>query len=120
MKITGRLFKTRSARGIIDLNNGGVSPSLRIATEALVPAGIAICRRKRLIASKNKKTAGLCAPGGFCFKYLSLRQSERNECRLVDCRRRGKPLVGLIGGERLSGQRPQQSVYFTCVVTHLL
>jgi hypothetical protein len=39
MKITGRLFKTRSARGIIDLNNGGVSPSLRIVTEALVPAG---------------------------------------------------------------------------------
>ena len=115
MKITGRLFKTRSARGIIDLNNGGVSPSLRIATEAL-----AICRRKRLIASKNKKTAGLCAPGGFYFRYLSLRQSERNECRLVDCRRRGEPLVGLIGGERLSGQRPQQSVYFTCVVTHLL
>jgi hypothetical protein len=26
-------------RGIIDLNNGGLSPSLRIATQALVPAG---------------------------------------------------------------------------------
>ena len=26
-------------RGMVDLNNGGLSPSLRIVTEALVPAG---------------------------------------------------------------------------------
>ena len=57
MKITGLLFKTRSAsRGMIDLNNGGLSPSLRIATEALVAAGgknkknrRAFCARRLLV-----------------------------------------------------------------------
>src|SRR5438477_2914633 len=42
------------------------------------------------------------------------------ECRLVDHRRRGQPLIGLVGGECLPGQRPEQSIHLTRVVAHLL
>src|SRR5688500_10199778 len=44
-------------RGIINLNNGGVSPSPRIVTEALGPLHLATGRRDRLYDVANTRTA---------------------------------------------------------------
>src|SRR5438067_2701737 len=49
-----------------------------------------------------------------------LAQPEGIECRLVDRRRRGEPLIGLVSGERLPGHRPEQSIHLTLVIAHLL
>src|SRR5206468_10784487 len=49
-----------------------------------------------------------------------LSHPEGIERRLVDCRSRGKSLVGLVGTERLAGYRPEQSIHVTPVVAHLL
>src|SRR5439155_19668521 len=50
----------------------------------------------------------------------SLSHPEGIQRRLIDRRRRGEPLIGLVGGERLPGQRPEQSIHLTRVVAHLL
>src|SRR5438445_5329902 len=49
-----------------------------------------------------------------------LAQPEGIECRLVDRRRGGEPLIGLVGGERLPGHRPKQPIHLTLVIAHLL
>src|SRR6266498_2640977 len=49
-----------------------------------------------------------------------LSHPEGIERRLIDRRRRGEPLIGLVGGERLAGQRPEQSIHVTPVIAHLL
>src|SRR5919204_92472 len=40
-----------------------------------------------------------------------LSHPERIERRLIDRRCRGEPVIGLIGGQRLARQRPEQPVY---------
>jgi hypothetical protein len=53
-------------RGIIDLNNGGLPPSLRIVTKALVRARRSpIYRQEGLIALKTKKPPGFVRPAAF-------------------------------------------------------
>src|SRR5215475_7722663 len=52
-------------RGMVDRNNGGLSPSLRIVTEALVPPAVAIHRQKGLITLKTKKPPGFVRPAAF-------------------------------------------------------
>src|SRR6266480_3730045 len=54
------------------------------------------------------------------FSFSMLAQPEGIECRLVDHRRRGEPLIGLVSGERLPGHRPEQSIHLTLVIAHLL
>src|SRR5437899_8924114 len=54
------------------------------------------------------------------FSFSMLAQPEGIECRLVDHRRRGKPLIGLVSGERLPGHRPEQPIHLTLVIPHLL
>src|ERR1700736_109039 len=49
-----------------------------------------------------------------------LAQPEGIERRLVDHRRRGEPLIGLGGGERLPGHPPEQAIHLTLVIAHLL
>src|ERR1700680_2550660 len=49
-----------------------------------------------------------------------LAQPEGIERRLVDRRRRGEPLIGLVGGKRLARHRPEQSIHLTLVIAHLL
>ena len=71
-------------------------------------------------AWKQKSRRGIPAPGGFLIDSLTLCQVEGIERRLVDYRRRGKPLIGLISGERFPSQRSEQSIHFTCVIAHLL
>jgi hypothetical protein len=59
-------------RGMVGLNNGGLSPSLRIVTEALEPAGGRQSIDKRAHRSKNKKNRrASCAPAAFVSDSLS-------------------------------------------------
>jgi len=64
---------------MIDQNNGGLSPSLRIVTKALVPARRSpIYRQEGLIALKTKKPPGFVRPAAFVPDSFVLRQPERN------------------------------------------
>src|SRR6266404_5878789 len=56
----------------------------------------------------------------FLLPTFSLAHPEGIQCRLVDRRRRGEPLISLISGERLPGHRPEQSIHVTLVIAHLL
>src|SRR5205085_5115009 len=49
-----------------------------------------------------------------------LAHAERIERRLIDHRRRLKSLIGLISGQRLPSQRPEQSIHLALVIAHLL
>src|SRR5439155_10261164 len=69
---------------------------------------------------KKKSRRGIRAPRRLVVDSLPLSHPEGIECRLVDHRRRGEPLFGLVGGERLSGHRPEQSIHLTLVIAHLL
>ena len=72
---------------------------------------------------ENRKAAeAFLRPGGFSnlTSDFLLSHPEGIERRLIDYRRRGEPLIGLIGGERLAGQRSEQSIHFTRVIAHLL
>src|SRR5438128_6338744 len=74
----------------------------------------------RLFAPKTEKPPRhLCAPAA-SRQYLTLSHAEGIERRLVDRRRRSEPLIGLVGGECLPGQRPEQSIHLTLVIAHLL
>src|SRR5262245_4035560 len=68
----------------------------------------------------KKSRRGIPAPAAFGLIFYSLRQSEGIERRLVDCSRRGEPIIRLISGERVTSHRPEQSIHFTCVIAHLL
>ena len=54
------------------------------------------------------------------FSFCLSSHSEGIERRLIDRCRRGEPLIGLVGGDRLPGQRPEQSIHLTLVIAHLL
>src|SRR5438034_5473129 len=69
---------------------------------------------------KQKSRRGIRAPRRLVVDSFTLSHPEGIECRLVDRRRRGEPLIGLVGGERLPGQRPEQSIHLTLVIAHLL
>jgi hypothetical protein len=71
-------------------------------------------------AWKQKSRRGIPARGGFLIDSFNLRQVEGIERRLVDYRRRSKPLIGLVSGKRFPGHRSEQSIHFTCVIAHLL
>src|SRR6266511_1668034 len=66
---------------------------------------------------ENRKAAkAFMRPGGFsksnclpCTFFLS--HPKGIERRLVDRRCRVEPVIGLVGGERLAGQRPEQSIH---------
>ena len=70
-------------------------------------------------AWKQKSRRGIPARGGF-WLIVNLRQVEGIERRLVDYRRRSKPLISLVSGERFPSQRSEQSIHITCVIAHLL
>src|SRR5437870_13443769 len=69
---------------------------------------------------KQKSRRGIRAPRRLVVDSFSLSHPEGIERRLIDRRRRSEPLIGLVGGERLAGQRPEQSIHLTSVIAHLL
>src|SRR5438552_15431177 len=69
---------------------------------------------------KQKSRRGIRAPRRLVVDSFTLSHPEGIERRLIDRRRRGEPLIGLVGGERLAGQRPEQSIHLTPVIAHLL
>jgi hypothetical protein len=69
---------------------------------------------------KQKSRRGIPAPGGFSVDSFELCQPERIKRRLVDYGRCGQSLIGLVAGDRLPGQRPEQSIDLTLVIAHLL
>jgi len=78
--------------------------------------------KSRRTAKTEKPPGHSCAPAASQI-YLSnflLAHSKCIERRLVDRLCLGEPLVGLVGGERLAGQRPEQSIHVTPVIPHLL
>jgi hypothetical protein len=75
--------------------------------------------------TKTESRRGIRAPrrlleSNFLPSNLLLAHPECIERRLVDRRCLGEPLVGLVGGERLPRQRPEQSIHLTLVIAHLL
>src|SRR2546422_1514239 len=69
---------------------------------------------------KQKSRRGIRAPRRLVVDSFTLSHPEGIERRLIDRRRRSEPLIGLVGGERLAGQRPEQSIHLTSVIAHLL
>src|SRR5205814_3208437 len=77
--------------------------------------------RRRALKTEKAAEAFL-RPGGFSLivSFFPLAHAEGVERWLVDRCRRGESLIGLIGGERFPGHRPEQSIHFALVVAHLL
>src|SRR5437868_3503054 len=86
----------------------------------LGPPAVTVLKIQTTRLSQNRKPPSDSCARRLLFQIVVLRQSERIERRLVDYRRRGEPLIGLISGERLPSQRSEQSIHLTFVIAHLL
>ena len=59
--------------------------------------------------------------GGLLVKISALlRDTERLKCGLIDCGRHIKPVIALVISNRAAGERSNQAIHFSAVITLLL
>src|SRR5439155_27297418 len=82
--------------------------------------------RNKLRAVRQKSRRAIRAPRllstvfYFLLPTFALAHAKGIERRLIDRCRSGESVIGLVSGQRLSGQWPEQSIHLTLVIAHLL